>query len=152
MKKATKEPKGRPVLITVNASAEAEGDEPESISLLTSGELWEEEDGYRLRYEEQLDETTPTQVDISLHKGVVTMQRSGDYTANMVFQKGHRYEGIYNTPMGALRLALFCTQVNHAIDDQGGALHLRYQLDINEHYVAMHDMELCFAAKENPIQ
>ncbi len=140
---------GTPVLISLNASASLDGQENDVMSLLTSGELWDENGGYRLVYEESLDESAaPTRVELFLQEGVVTMHRYGDYEANMVFQKGQRYEGQYITPYGIMDLAIFCTKAIYAISPQGGELKLQYQLDINGQFVAMHVMELCFAVKK----
>jgi uncharacterized beta-barrel protein YwiB (DUF1934 family) len=141
--------KGKPVLVSLNASAAADGREPEAMSLLTSGEFWEKKDGYLLRYQEQLDDSSPTMVEFCLQSDAVTMRRSGDYEADMIFRKGQRYEGQYNTPFGALGLGLFCTQIKCAVDSQGGELHLQYQLDINRQFVAVHEMELSFSVKGN---
>lgn len=142
--------KGSPVLISLNASATADGGETDAISLLTSGELSKEEDGYLLCYEEALDESSaPTKVKLLMQTDVITMHRSGDYEANMVFRKGQRYEGQYNTPYGSMDLALFCTRATYTVDEHGGELKLQYQLDINGQYIAMHEMELCFAVRES---
>ena len=39
-------------------------------------------------------------------------------------------------------LALYCTKLGYDLGDDGGALELSYQLDINGKFAAMHDMEL----------
>ena len=146
-----------PVLISLQSSAPAEGEAPEVISLITTGDLQKTDNGYLLGYEETLDDDSlvSTRVELLLEKDeatrkdVVTMQRTGEYDVNMVFRKGQRYEGQYHTPFGDFDLALFCTKVGYRVDDVGGELHLQYQLDMNGQYVAMHTLELQFCVKEN---
>ena len=138
-----------PVLVSLQSSAAPEGEEPETISLMTAGELHKTTEGYRLRYEETLDESVPpTQVELILENGVATMHRMGDYDVNMVFRKGQRYEGQYHTPYGDMDLALYCTKVQYTVTPKEGDLRLQYQLDINGQFVAMHKLELSFSPKE----
>ena len=141
--------KGIPVLVSLQSMASVEGEESETISLITMGELVSMPAGYQLRYEETLDESlSATQVELTLENDVATMCRSGDYEVNMVFRKGHRYEGQYHTPHGTFDLALFCTKINSVADGPEGELYLQYQLDINGQFVAVHQMELHFSPKE----
>ena len=137
------------VLVSLQSSASSDGEPPEIVSLLTSGELAKTDTGYLLRYEETLDGSdTATHVELTLEDGGITMRRSGDFDVNMVFRKGQRYEGQYRTPYGSLGLALFCTQVDYTVEQPAGELFLQYQLDINGQFVAMHELTLCFSAKE----
>ncbi len=139
-----------PILLSLQATASLEGDPSEAMQLLTSGELETLPDGYVLRYEETLDEDAPpTQVQLSLQKGVVSMLRHGAYETNMVFRKGQRYESQYLTPQGAMELAIFPTKVDFQVDPQGGKLRLQYQLDLNGQFAAMHDLDLRFAVKQS---
>ena len=140
---------GVPVLISLQSSSSADGEDAETISLLTAGELRKTADGHLLCYEEALDESVaPTQVELLLEGDVISMCRSGDYDANMIFRKGQRYEGQYRTPYGVFDLALFCIKAHYTINAQDGELHLQYQLDVNGQYAAMHDLALCFSVKE----
>jgi uncharacterized beta-barrel protein YwiB (DUF1934 family) len=140
---------GVPILISIQSSAALEGEDAETISLLTAGELFPVAGGYLLRYEETMDESVqPTQVELLLEDHVATMRRSGEYDVNMVFRKGQRYEGQYHTPYGTFDLALYCTKISYAVDPEDGELHLQYQLNINGEFVAMHELELYFTVKE----
>lgn len=138
-----------PILLTLHASSSVGGEPGEVVQLLTTGE-WTYQDGAHLiRYEEALDENaSPTQVQLSLQDGAVTLQRNGSYETNMVFRKGQRYESQYTTPFGTMEMAIFCTKVKYAIKEQGGTLQLQYQLDLNGQYASMNQMEMRFAVKE----
>lgn len=141
---------GTEILLSLHASASVEGEQGEAIQLLTTGE-WTHEKGIDLiRYEEALEDGgNRTQVLLSLQDGGVTMLRQGAYETNMVFRKGQRYESQYTTPFGTMEMAIFCTKVNYSIREQGGALRLHYQLDLNGQYASMHQMEMRFAVKEH---
>ncbi len=140
---------GIPILISLSATATPEGEQPDAMQLLTSGQLILQGRGYLICYEEQLDETQEsTKVRLTLEDGAVTMLRSGPYETNLVFCKGQRYESQYSTPFGEMDLAIFCTRATYAMDDLGGSLHLIYQLDLNGQFVSMHDLEMRFVVKE----
>ncbi len=141
---------GTPILLSLNATVTSDGEQPESIHLMTSGELFVQGQGYVLRYEEQLDEEAPpSTIQLSMEDGLISMLRSGDYSSNMLFRKGQRYEGQYGTPFGEMDLGIYCTKADFDIDDLGGLVRLQYQLDINGQYVSMHEMELRFLIKED---
>ena len=138
-----------PILLSLQASSSTGWDPDDGLQLLTSGELVTLPDGYLIRYEETIDESSPpTRVELSLKKDVVTILRQGEHEINLVFRKGQRYESQYTTPYGLLELAIYCTQMHYEINEQGGFLQLQYQLDVGGHFEAMHDMELRFAMKE----
>ncbi|MCL1855870.1 MAG: DUF1934 domain-containing protein [Clostridia bacterium] len=141
---------GTPILLSLQASSSAEGEQRDGLQLLTSGELTALTDGYLIRYEEIINESAaPTKVELSLKEGIVTMQRKGEFESNLVFRKGRRYESQYVTPFGLIELALYCTEMRYGVDKQGGFLQLQYQLDLNGQFEAMHEMDMRFAIKES---
>lgn len=133
-----------PVLISLKSNAHRdEAAEDETMSMLTSGQLEVDDTTAIIRYEESIDESLPPQpVEIRVENETVTMNRGGSYSAQMVFRLGCRYEGQYHTPYGDMDLALYCTRLGYDLGDDGGALELSYQLDINGKFAAMHEMEL----------
>jgi len=141
---------GTLILLSLQANSSAEGEQSDGLQLLTSGELITLSDGYLIRYEEIINEShAPTRVELSLKEGFVTIQRQGEFETNLVFRKGQRYESQYVTPFGLIDLAIFCTKMRYGMNEQGGFLHLQYQLDINGHFEAMHEMDMRFALKES---
>ena len=133
-----------PVLVSLKSCAHRdEAAEDENMSMLTSGQLMVDDTKAIIRYEESIDESLPPQkVEILVEGETVTMNRGGAYSTQMVFRLGCRYEGQYHTPYGDMDLALYCTRLGYDLGDDGGALELSYQLDINGKFAAMHDMEL----------
>lgn len=133
------------VLLSVTGWAQAEEDKPEPVRLLTTGTLSGAEDGWRIDYTETQPDNESHDVVVTMEKGVVTMQRMGPYSTSMVFEKGRRFEGSYYTPYGALDMGVYATQVQYAVDDQSnGEVNLKYQLDLQGQFAAMHDLRIKF--------
>ena len=88
-------------------------------------------------------------VEVKVEEESLTMTRGGEYQTQMVFRLGSRYEGMYRTPFGEMDLALYCTRLGYDLGDDGGALELSYQLDLNGRFAAMHDMELRLARQND---
>ena len=133
-----------PVLISIRSNAHREeAVEDETMTMLTAGQLELDDEKAIIRYEESIDESSPPQqVTVTVCDEAVTMSRGGSYETQMVFRMGCRYEGQYRTPYGNMDLAVYSTRVNYDLGEDGGALELSYQLDLNGRFAAMHDMEL----------
>ena len=142
--------KGIPILISLDAHANTDGQPEDTMRLITTGQLFEAKDETVIRYEESLDEGEPQQqISITVRDSVITMSRQGAFFANMVFQKGKRYESQYQTPYGSMDMALYCTKAVHTrTQDGGGEIALQYQLDLSGQYAAMHDMKLHYMRKK----
>jgi len=138
----------KPVLLSVTGTAQNVGQPDDAVHLITTGYLSGEKDAWRLRYSEtQPDSTKGNRVLLSMADGVVTMQREGEYGTSMVFEKGRRFEGVYNTPYGALDMGVYATQVRYQVDGAHGEVMLKYQLDLQGQYAAMHELRICFAER-----
>ncbi len=142
---------GTQVLLSVSGWSQAHGDEaPDPVRLLTTGTLTGQPDAWRIDYTEtQPGEQNAHDVVVKMQKGVVTMERKGDYATSMVFEKGRRFEGSYNTPYGALDMGIFATQVKYAVDEQKtGEVNLKYQLDLQGQFAAMHELRIRFCPSQ----
>jgi len=143
-------PKGVPILISLDARFTAEGQAEDSMRLITPGELEKNADGYVIRYEESIDEDAPPhQVEIAMKKDVISMNRKGTIEADMIFEKGKRFESRYRTPYGAMDMAVFCTKAAYTVDRDGGEIALQYQLDLGNQFAAMHNMNYHFMRKKS---
>lgn len=141
--------KGIPILISLDAQTNGDGEKEDVMRLITTGELFETPKETVIRYEESLDEKEPPQkIELRISPDSVIMSRKGAFNANMVFMKGQRYESQYQTPYGVLDMALFCTKAEYSSDEEGGELQLQYQLDLSGQFAAMHDMKLHWMRKK----
>ena len=141
-----------PVLISIRSNAHREeAVEDETMTMLTSGQLELDDEKAIIRYEENIDEgAPPQQVTVTVCDEAITMSRGGAYETQMVFRMGCRYEGQYRTPYGEMDLAIFSTRVNYDLGEDGGAVELSYQLDLNGRFAAVHDMEMHLFAQGSP--
>ena len=132
-----------PMLINIKSHAYRDDETDEPINLLTYGQLTQEGGRTILEYDEVMDETMPAQhVQLTLENGSLTMIREGGYSTQMIFAQDCRYEGQYHTPFGAMDLALFCNRLKYDLTEAGGTIDLRYQLDINGQFAAVHELNL----------
>jgi len=143
-----------PVLVSIRSNAHREeAVEDETMTMLTSGTLELDDEKAVIRYEETLDESLPAQsVTVTVESDCATMTRGGAYSTQMVFRMGCRYEGQYQTPFGEMDLAVYCTRLGYDLGDDGGAVELSYQLDLNGKFAAMHDLELRLIRQDNEPQ
>lgn len=133
------------VLLSVTGWAQDDNEKSEPIRLLTTGTLSGADDAWRIDYTETQPDDQAHQVVLTLDKGVVTMQRMGAFSTSMVFEKGHRFEGNYYTPYGALDMGVFATRVKYDVDrENGGEVDLQYQLDLQGQFASVQTLHIRF--------
>lgn len=137
-----------PVLVSIQSCARRDDNSEEPISLMTTGTLTLSDEAASVTYQEMLDESIPPQnVTVTARDDTISMQRDGDYATQMVFQRGQRYEGVYQTPYGSMDMAIFCTRLQYDLAEDGGELLLMYQLDMNGQFAGMHTMHMQIMVK-----
>ena len=138
----------KPVLINLLAIARYDHAPDYPIQFMTKGKLRiGDEEKAVLEYtesqqDEETGEITTAQVTLSMEKNRVTMTRNGDYSNTMVFVPEQRFEGVYQTPYGAMDMAVFSRRVRCDIGDRKGFVHLKYQLDIQGAYASSNELHL----------
>ena len=138
----------KPVLINLLAIARYDHAPDYPIQFMTKGKLRiGDEDSAVLEYtesqqDEETGEITTALVTLSMEKNRVTMTRHGDYSNIMVFVPEQRFEGVYQTPYGAMDMAVFSRRVRCDIGDRKGSVHLKYQLDIQGAYASSNELHL----------
>lgn len=142
--------------VILSVSGAVQGEDDDSIRLMTTGLLTGDQDHWKLRYNETApDSDLSNHITVSMDNGIVTMQREGPFSTAMVFQKGRRFESSYNTPFGSLDMAVYPTRVNYSVDNGMGEVNLQYQLDLQGQFAAMHEINIRFApgnGKKNPVK
>ncbi len=131
------------ILLAIRACASRDGENDEPIELLTTGEMRISDGEITLLYEEAVDEELPPQaVEVTILDHIVRMDRMGEYTTSMVFAKGQRSVGQYQTPFGDMELAVFCTHWQVNMTDTGGTINVTYQLDMNGQFMSMNRVSI----------
>ena len=138
---------GLPVVIHLASIASYDDMSNEPIQLMTTGRFFPGEVFSILRYQEsQQDEDTgeTIQADIQLvlKKHQVTMNRTGDFSTTMLFQRNKRFETRYQTPYGEMDMAVYTRNVRWDEMPEGGKVHLRYELNMQGHYASTNEMNL----------
>ena len=117
------------VSVIGESSVDESGDKTE---LVTEGEYTLRNGKYLLRYREQLsdvgDECTTV---IKIDNETVVMSRNGNINTQMIFEKGKRHVGHYETPLGSFTIGVSTDTLAIKVDDNGGEVEIRYILDIN---------------------
>jgi len=142
--------KNQQVLVSVLGWSRDGDDLGDSIQLLTTGTMTEERNIWRIDYTETQPDNESAQITLTLGQGVVTMHRKGNFSTSMVFDQGHRFEGIYRTPYGDLDMGVFATHVRYKVEEGPvGEVNLTYQLDLQGHFAAMNELRIRFCPARN---
>ena len=148
----------KPVLINLMAIARYDQMPDYPIQFMTKGMLhYRNPETAVLTYTEtQPDDGSGGMIEsdivLNMESHRVTMECRGDYSNTMVFIPGHRYEGVYRTPFGEMGMAVSARSVDCRIGKDKGAVHLKYQLDVQGSYTSTNELHLEYLAEkgENP--
>lgn len=141
-------PDAFPVLISVTGkNSPMDGqEEGDTVRLMTTGMAQKTDDGWKLDYEEtDPDSGTKQYITLELREGSVSMMRKGPYGTGMVFERDTRFEGFYRTPYGDLNMGVYATRVHWRVENGQGVVNLKYQLDLQGQFAAVHELNLRFA-------
>lgn len=145
--------KQTPVLINLLSIAKYDNAPEYPIQFMSGGYIRKEEDNrYILTYREtQQDEDTgeisEADIELTLEKNRVTMNRKGEYSNTMVFVKDQRFEGTYRTPFGDMDMAVYSRAVQCDAEETKGSVHLKYQLDVQGAYASTNELHLEYTAE-----
>ncbi len=87
-----------------------------------------------IRYKESgLDEkNAPDTVITVLPRRVVTIQRVGEFTMDLLLEEGVTHRTTYAMPEGQIPLTIYTEKVRFHFDENGGMMLVRYSLDLND--------------------
>lgn len=124
--------------------------EKESSELITTGSAEFYSDEYKIRYKETSEGLENCYVTLTVKgQSCVTMHRTGNYTAEMVMEKGKRHTCVYATPAGNFSLGIYTSEIKSDITENGGTLKFVYTLDINSSFLSENTLVVSITRKEN---
>ena len=124
------------VVISVKGMQKYEGNQGDTIELVTEGTLQRENGVYVVQYEEtEMTGLGGTQTTLTVDGDQVTLVRIGQFNSQMVFQEGRRHLSMYNTPYGSLAIGVNTRHLLAELDDRGGDIEVDYSIEV-EHEVA----------------
>ena len=135
------------VVISIKGIQKYEGQDSDTIELVTEGRLTRDEGGYTLSYQEsELTGLEGTLTTIQVEGEQVTLMRVGEVNSQMVFQEGRRHLSMYNTPYGAMAIGVNTRHLLAELDDHGGNIEIDYCIEV-DHAVASRNI-FCIQFKE----
>lgn len=119
------------VMLTIRGVQHYDDQEPDTIELLTEGELSPTEDGWRISYQEtELTGLVGTTTTFDVHPDLVILERNGALQSRMVFEKDKRYDSLYQVDVGAFMIGVTARRIRWNITEKGGYLDVFYKIDI----------------------
>ncbi len=131
-------------IISITGSEEVIGGEGENVELVTSGKYYKKGDKYYVTYQETEvtgfdDHTTTT---LKIDGDTVAMTRFGQVNTHMVFKRGEKHMGHYETPFGSFTVGIISDDVQVDVSDNGGDISIDYLLEIDNSTKAKHNLRL----------
>ena len=124
------------VVISIKGMQKYEGNDPDTVELVTAGRLMKDKAGYTLSYQEsEITGLEGTLTTIQVEGEQVTLMRMGEFNSQMVFQEGRRHLSMYNTPYGAMSVGVNTRHLLADLSDKGGDIEIDYALEV-DHAVA----------------
>lgn len=120
------------VIIHIDGKPKYDGMEGEEIQLTTNGRLYRKNGRYYIMYKEsELTGMEGSTTTLKIENERVTMMRSGSYPSHMVFEKGKKHIGVFNTETGAMTVGISARDIQSQICDDGGSLTIDYAIEVD---------------------
>lgn len=106
-------------------------DTEDVIEVVTPGEFFVTEDGFKAVYEEtEISGMDGTTTILTMLDDALVLEREGNTSAKMDFKKGETSISLYNTPYGVLDLQIHTEDLDISIDENGGNIVAKYSLEL----------------------
>ena len=106
-------------------------DTEDVIEVVTPGEFFVTEDGFKAVYEEtEISGMDGTTTILTMLDDALVLEREGSTSAKMDFKKGETSISLYNTPYGVLDLQIHTEDLDIVIDENGGNIVAKYSLEL----------------------
>ncbi|MBQ9326430.1 MAG: DUF1934 domain-containing protein [Clostridia bacterium] len=98
-------------------------------------------DGFEIGYTEYLSDDAEnrveTEINVFARPGKVILRRKGPYSMILSFERGQRFETLYQTPFGGFSMSLFTREV--VVEPENGLIRVTYEMhsgdDLLVHYM-----------------
>lgn len=107
----------------------------DTMELITEAKLYKRGEALYLLYEEsELSGIPGCKTRLRLRDGKVQMKRFGEGAGignEIEFEKGKRYNGIYETPFGAIQMEVLTNEIESTLSEEGsGHLNIDYSISL----------------------
>lgn len=118
-------------IITVDSTVL--NDEEDLIGVVTPGDFFKVEDGFRAEYNEtKLSGMEGTKTTIIIRKDSFDLIREGTTETKMEFKNNEKTVSLYKTPYGILDISIDTRKLDISIDEDGGTINTMYTLEIGD--------------------
>lgn len=116
-------------IITVDSTVL--NDEEDLIGVVTPGEFYETEDGFRVEYEEtKLSGMEGTKTIIIIREDSFDLIREGTTETKMEFKDRQKTVSLYKTPYGVMEIKIDTKKLEIDVNEDGGIINTMYALEI----------------------
>lgn len=131
------------VILNIRGTQHYEGQEQDSIELVTEGTMERINGGWELSYEESdLTGLAGVTTVFRVEEGKITLGRSGRLNSQMVFREGVVHESLYKMEFGALLMSVCAKRICWELNENGGSVDLCYSIQIEHSAAGMVDYHL----------
>ena len=118
-------------IITVDSAVLNE--EEDMISVVTPGDFYEIEDGFKVEYNEtKISGMEGTKTTIIIRKNSFDLIREGTTETKMEFENNQRTVALYKTPYGVLDVKINTKKLDINVKEDGGTINTMYILEIGD--------------------
>ena len=118
-------------IITVDSTVL--NDEEDLIGVVTPGEFYKVEDGFRAEYDEtKLSGMEGTKTTIVIRKDSFDLIREGTTETKMEFKNNKKTVSLYKTPYGILDISINTKKLDIDVNEEGGTISTMYTLEIGD--------------------
>lgn len=122
------------VMIRIKGKQVSRESGEEEMEFVTEGKLYRRNGTYYLLYDEtELSGVPGCQTRLRLRDGEIQMKRIGEGAGSgteILFEKGKRYNGFYDTPFGAIEIEVLTNEVASEITEEGGNIDIDYDISL----------------------
>ena len=123
------------VILSIQGRQSYRGQEPDTIELVSEGELSYRDGGWDVCYQEsELTGLAGVTTTFRVEPGKVTLTRTGSLHSQMVFEEGRQHTSLYETPFGELSVDIQTSVLKHNLTERGGLMEIKYSIAV-EHTV-----------------
>ncbi len=117
--------------IIVRGTQVADGEQPQTIELVTDGTFTVAEDAYVIHYTESAMTDMPgVETTFRVESDQIVLTRSGGIESEMVFRPGERTESLYDVGVGAMLLSVSTKRVSIEMNADGGTCEFDYNVEL----------------------
>ncbi len=121
----------REMRVTVRGTQFSEGEEPQTIELITDGTYSAADGAYLIRYtESEMTDMAGVETCFRVTDDEIVLTRTGKVESEMVFRAGEKTESLYDVGVGALLLSVSAKRVSVDLHEGGGSFEFDYAVEL----------------------